>query len=43
MERIQNQMNDDTRTQLSDYVIRNSENDMIIPVILKFMKIFWNT
>jgi dephospho-CoA kinase len=35
MERIQNQMDDETRMKLSDYVIYNSENDMIIPSILK--------
>jgi dephospho-CoA kinase len=35
MERIQNQMDDESRIKLSDYVIYNSENDMIIPAILK--------
>lgn len=35
MERIRNQMDDDQRMKQSDYVISNSENDMIIPVILK--------
>lgn len=35
MERIQNQMDDETRMKLSDYIIYNSENDMIIPAILK--------
>lgn len=35
MERIKNQMDDDARIKLSDYVINNSENEMIIPVILK--------
>jgi dephospho-CoA kinase len=35
MERMRNQMNDETRIKLSDYVIYNSENDMIIPAILK--------
>jgi dephospho-CoA kinase len=35
MERMRNQMDDMTRTKLSDYVIHNSENDMIIPAILK--------
>ena len=34
-ERIRNQMDDDSRVKLSDYVIHNSENDMIIPEILK--------
>jgi dephospho-CoA kinase len=33
--RIKNQMDDETRIELSDYIIYNSENDMIIPVILK--------
>jgi dephospho-CoA kinase len=35
MERMRNQMDDNTRIKLSDYVIHNSENDMIIPAILK--------
>jgi len=35
MDRMKNQMADETRIKLSDYVIYNSENDMIIPVILK--------
>jgi dephospho-CoA kinase len=35
MERIRNQMDDETKIRLSDYVIHNSENDMIIPSILK--------
>jgi dephospho-CoA kinase len=35
MERMRNQMDDETRIRLSDYVISNSENDMIIPAILK--------
>ena len=35
MERMRNQMDDETRIKLSDYVIYNSENDMIIPAILK--------
>ena len=34
-ERMRNQMDDDARIKLSDYVINNSENDMIIPSILK--------
>ena len=34
MERIKNQMGDEERIKLSDYVINNSENEMIIPVIL---------
>jgi dephospho-CoA kinase len=35
LERMMNQMDDDTRIKLSDYVIYNSENDMIIPAILE--------
>ena len=35
LERIRNQMEDDVRIRLSDYVINNSENDMIIPAILQ--------
>jgi dephospho-CoA kinase len=35
LERIRNQMDDESRIKLSDYVILNSENDMIIPAILK--------
>jgi dephospho-CoA kinase len=35
MERINNQMDDATRIKMSDFVIDNSENKMIIPVILK--------
>jgi dephospho-CoA kinase len=34
-ERMKNQMDDETRVKLSDYVIYNSERDMIIPAILK--------
>ncbi len=34
-ERMRNQMDDDNTFKNSDYVINNSENDMIIPVILK--------
>jgi dephospho-CoA kinase len=33
-ERIDNQMDDAERIRLSDYVINNSENDMIIPAVL---------
>lgn len=33
--RMRNQIDDDSRIKLSDYVIHNSENDMIIPAILK--------
>lgn len=35
IERIRNQMDDETRMKMSDYKINNSENEMIIPVILK--------
>jgi dephospho-CoA kinase len=35
MERINNQMSDADRIKKSDYVINNSENEMIIPAILK--------
>jgi len=35
MERMKNQLDDESRIRLSDYVIYNSENDMIIPSILK--------
>jgi dephospho-CoA kinase len=35
MERMKNQTDDETRIKLSDYIISNSENDMIIPAILK--------
>jgi dephospho-CoA kinase len=35
MDRMRNQMDDETRISLSDYIINNSENDMIIPAILK--------
>ena len=35
LERMRNQMDDETRIKLSDYIINNSENDMIIPAILK--------
>ena len=34
VDRIKNQMTDEERIRLSDYVINNSENEMIIPVIL---------
>jgi dephospho-CoA kinase len=34
IERIRNQMDDETRVKMSDYIINNSENEMIIPVIL---------
>jgi dephospho-CoA kinase len=35
LERMKNQMDDETRIKLSDYIIYNSENDMIIPAIMK--------
>jgi dephospho-CoA kinase len=35
MHRMRNQMDDATRIKLSDFIIYNSENDMIIPAILK--------
>ena len=35
MARIRNQMDDISRIKLSDYVISNSENDMIIPAVLE--------
>ena len=35
LERMWNQMRDEARIKLSDYVIYNSENDMIIPAILE--------
>lgn len=34
-ERMKNQIGDEDKIKRSDYVIRNSENDMIIPAILK--------
>jgi dephospho-CoA kinase len=35
MERIRNQMDDEQRIKLSDYVINNSETDLIIPAVLR--------
>jgi dephospho-CoA kinase len=35
LDRMKNQMDDETRIQLSDFVIPNSENDMVIPAVLK--------
>lgn len=35
MDRMRNQMDDNQRIEGSDYVINNSENDMIIPEILR--------
>ena len=37
-QRIRNQMEDEQRIKLSHYVIRNSENDMIIPAVLEIHK-----
>lgn len=34
LDRMRNQMDDETRIKLSDYVISNAENEMIIPVII---------
>jgi dephospho-CoA kinase len=34
MQRIRNQMDDDQRIKLSDYVINNSDTDLIIPAVL---------
>jgi dephospho-CoA kinase len=35
LERMKNQMDDDSRVRLSDYVIYNAENDMVIPSIME--------
>lgn len=35
MERIHNQIDDDSRIRNSDYVIFNSENDLILPAIIR--------
>ena len=35
IERMKNQIDDETRIKLSDYVINNSENDMVISAILE--------
>lgn len=35
MQRIRNQMDDETRIRKSDYIINNAENEMIIPLILR--------
>jgi dephospho-CoA kinase len=46
MERMRNQMDDEERIRQSDFIISNSENDMIIPSILKIhneILIFINT
>jgi dephospho-CoA kinase len=42
LERMRNQIVDDERIKLSDYVINNSENDMIIPSILKIHELILN-
>jgi dephospho-CoA kinase len=34
IERIKNQIDDESRVKQSDFVISNSENDMIIPAIV---------
>jgi dephospho-CoA kinase len=34
-ERMRNQISDEKRIELSDYLVHNSENDMIIPSVLK--------
>ncbi len=35
LERMRNQMDDEIRIKLSHYVINNSENDMLIPAVLR--------
>lgn len=35
LDRIRNQMDDESRIKLSDYVINNAENEMIIPSVMK--------
>ncbi len=35
MERVKNQMDDETRMKMADYVINNSEDEMIIPAVLR--------
>lgn len=42
-ERMKNQMDDAERAKHSDYIINNSENDMIIPVIIKIHTEILNT
>jgi dephospho-CoA kinase len=34
IERIKNQIDDESRVKQSDFVISNSENDMIVPAVL---------
>jgi dephospho-CoA kinase len=41
-DRIKNQMNDSDRTILSDYIIYNGENDMIIPAVLHLHEVITN-
>jgi dephospho-CoA kinase len=47
MERIKNQIDDESRIKRSDFVVYNSENDMVIPVILeiheKLVKLYNST
>ncbi|MDY0098876.1 MAG: dephospho-CoA kinase [Bacteroidales bacterium] len=38
MDRIRNQMDDDDKVKNSDYIIYNSEDDMIIPPVLRIHK-----
>ncbi len=38
MDRIRNQMDDDIKVKNSDYIIYNSEDDMIIPPVLRIHK-----
>jgi dephospho-CoA kinase len=46
-ERIKNQIDDESRIKRSDYIIFNSENDMIIPAVLgihrEMLKLFNKT
>jgi dephospho-CoA kinase len=42
-ERMRNQMDDTERAKHSDFIINNSENDMIIPVIIKIHTEILNT
>jgi dephospho-CoA kinase len=35
LERVRNQMDDETRIKSSHYIIKNSENDMLIPAVLR--------
>jgi len=38
VERMNNQMDDEARIKMSDFIIHNAENDMIIPTVLKIHK-----